>query len=145
MKYTITLFLFVMSIIVSLNGCATPLTSIQKREYKEYQARGIALEEKKPVLGALLGLLPGIGSFYVGEFGPGVVNLLLWPASILWDPISGYEGSLSINYFATKQVVNSNMRKELKRLDEELFLKTVTNEDYIRQKRDIEARYSTES
>ena len=101
MKFAIN-YLSVILIAVSLGGCATPLNSAQKREYQGYQARGIAIEEKNPGTGADLGLLPGGGSFYNREYGFGVVNLLFWPLSILWDPISGYDGSLSINYFATK-------------------------------------------
>jgi len=137
-----TKILLVALIAGEVSGCATGLTSSQKREYQAYQARGMAVEEKNPGAGAALGILPGGGSFYVREYGVGVVNLLFWPLSILWDPISGYDGSLSINYFATKAEVNSKMGKELRDLEDQLFLGTVTKEDYIRRKRDIETKFS---
>lgn len=31
-----------------------------------------------------------------------MVNLLFWPLSILWDPVSGYDASQRINYTATR-------------------------------------------
>lgn len=129
-------------IAASLVGCATPLNSAQKQEYKAYQARGMAIEEKNPGTGAALGILPGGGSFYSREYGFGVLNLLFWPLSIFWDPISGYEGSQSINYFVTKADVTSKMNKELKELDDQFVLATITKEAYVVQKRSIENKYS---
>lgn len=67
-------------------GCATTLTSQQKREYQGYQAKGLVVEEKNPGVGAALGILSGGESFYAGAYGWGVVNLLMWPISVLWDP-----------------------------------------------------------
>ena len=137
-----TKLLSITLIAASIGGCATSLNSVQKQEYQAYQARGLAVEEKEPVAGAFLGLLPGFGSFYAREYGFGIVNLLFWPLSILWDPISGYEGSLSINYFATKAEVTSKMGKELRALDDQLVLGTVTKEDYVRRKREIEITFA---
>jgi hypothetical protein len=73
----------VAGIIMLCTGCATGLNSHQQAELKHFEARGQAVEEKNPGLGAALGILPGGGSFYGREYGFGVVNLLLWPLSIL--------------------------------------------------------------
>lgn len=124
-------------------GCATPITSGQKQELKAYQAKGFAVEEKNPGAGAAFGILPGGGSFYVREYGLGVVNLLLWPASILWDPMSGYQGSQSINYYATKAHVQKLKDKEIASLEDELMLEAIDNKEFISEKRKIENKYST--
>src|ERR1022692_915926 len=99
--------IIVLLAVVTFSGCATMLTSEQKREYHDYQAKGLVVQEKSPGAGAALGILPGGGSFYARAYGWGVVNLLMWPISILWDPVSGYEGSVTINYYATKASVDS--------------------------------------
>lgn len=125
-----------------LSGCATPLTAIQENELKAYQAKGLAVEEKNPGAAAGLGILPGGGSFYTRNYGLGIVNLLLWPASVLWDPMSGYDGAKSINYFATKQSVDKAQEKEIKELDYLLQTGQLTQEKYFVQKRDIEKKYS---
>ncbi|MEB3735962.1 hypothetical protein ULF88_22075 [Halopseudomonas pachastrellae] len=63
-----------------MTGCATGLSSIQEREYNAMQAQGVLVEEKNPTTGAVLGILPGFGSFYAREPGYGFVNLLFWPS-----------------------------------------------------------------
>jgi len=129
----------------ALVGCATPLTSQQKQDMKFYTAAGMVVEEKNPAVGAGLGLLPGFGSFYVREYGAGIVNLLFWPASILWDPVSGYEGAQAINYHATREQVKRKMNREMRVLDEGLASGNVSREDYILQKRKIEQKYMPEA
>lgn len=125
------------------SGCATPITTNQKQELQAYKAKGLAVEEKNPGAAAALGILPGGGSFYVREYGLGVVNLLLWPASILWDPLSGYQGAQSINYYATQEKVNKSKSKEISQLDESLMLGTIDKNEYVSKKREIEEKYST--
>jgi uncharacterized protein YceK len=125
----------------TLSGCATMLTSEEKHEYQSYQARGIAVEVKNPAVGAMLGILPGGGSFYARAYGWGVVNFLLWPFSVIWDPVSGYEGSLAINYFATQDAA-PRMAKELGYLDDQLNVGLITKEQYVREKRLLKAKYT---
>ncbi|WP_273207302.1 hypothetical protein [Marinobacter subterrani] len=135
----------VLSVILSvlmISGCATPLSSGQKQEYRGYQAKGLAVEEKNPGAAAALGILPGFGSFYVREYGAGVVNLLLWPASILWDPMSGYQGAQSINYYATKQKVDRLKDQEVAQLEDQLMMGTIDNREYVSEKREIDNKYS---
>lgn len=126
----------------ALGGCATPLNSMQKSELRGYEVKGLAVTEKDPGVGAALGILPGGGSFYVREYGMGVVNLLLWPASVLWDPVSGYQGAENLNYYATKAAVNKAMGKEMQGLEDDKALGAVNTEQYILRRRDIEKKYS---
>jgi hypothetical protein len=126
----------------TLPGCATTLTSEQSREYESYEAKGLLVHEKSPGTGAALGILPGGGSFYARAYGWGVVNLLLWPASVLWDPVSGYEGSKTINYEATKASLDGKMQKELANLDDQLTTGLINNAQYVQQKHIIQAKYT---
>jgi hypothetical protein len=130
--------------ITLLTGCATPLNSAQKQELQSYQAKGMAVEEKNPSTAAAFGLLPGGGSFYTRNVGLGIVNLLFWPLSILWDPVSGHDGAESINYFATKAAVQKTMTKELREIERNLDEKTITQEQYLRKKREIETKYASD-
>jgi hypothetical protein len=125
-----------------LMGCATPLNSVQKAELMGYRAKGLEIKEKNPTTGAVLGILPGFGSFYAREPAFGVINLLLWPISILWDPISGYQGSEAINYSATKATLDKKMHKELKDLDDELASGAIQKDDFFKKKKEIEHKYS---
>lgn len=116
--------------------------SIQKQEYDAMAASGVLYKEKNPGTGAALGILPGGGSFYAGEIGLGVVNLLLWPVSILWDPISGYEGSKADNYYITTQKLKKDKAVEITRIDDQLAIKAISTEEYIRQKNQINEKYN---
>jgi hypothetical protein len=127
--------------VVTITGCASGLNSIQEREYSVFERDGILIEEKNPSTGVVLGLLPGGGSFYAKEPGLGVVNLLLWPLSILWDPISGSDGSKSINYDLTKYQLKKDKSKEMSELDDKLSLKKIDQEQYILKKRKIDEKY----
>lgn len=123
-------------------GCASGLNSMQKQEYMEYQANGLLVEEKSPGIAAALGILPGGGSFYTRNYGLGVVNLLLWPISILWDPISGHDGAESINYYATKAMGSYNMTKEALNLENQIHSKKARNDQNLRMRREVEQSYS---
>jgi hypothetical protein len=128
--------------IVVMTGCASGLNSIQSREYAAMKNDGVLVEEKDPVLGLALGILPGGGSFYAREPGYGVINLLLWPASILWDPLSGNAGAKAINYDITKSVLKKARNGEVSLLEDELTLGKVTSSEYVMKKRAIEEKYS---
>lgn len=123
-------------------GCASGLNTAQKNELRQYEARGLSVEEKNPGTGAALGLLPGGGSFYGREYGLGVVNLLFWPLSICWDPVSGHDAAEAINYYATKAHVDSLREKDMDNLDESLRLGQVDAAQYTLEKRKVYKRYS---
>lgn len=127
---------------VACTGCATGLNSHQKAELRQYEARGQAVQEKNPGTGAALGLLPGGGSFYGREYGLGVVNLLFWPLSILWDPVSGHDAAEAINYHATKEHVRAEREKELNALDSNLQTGQIDVTQYTLEKRKIDQKYA---
>ncbi len=137
----LTKILSLLMIIMSLSACVSGLNSYQKREMSAYRAKKIAVEPKSEVLGVVLGLLPGGGSFYTENYGIGVVDLIFWPLSILWDPINGYNGAESINYYATKEAVNYEKNEKLKKLDNQLISKEINNTEYLVKKREIESSY----
>ncbi len=103
----------------------------------------MAVQEKSPGAAAGLGLLPGGGSFYGRSYGYGVLNLLLWPISILWDPVSGYNAAESINYQATRAHVSSLKRREMDALDTKLETKEINLERYTIEKHKVDSKYSS--
>ncbi|MFZ4502973.1 MAG: hypothetical protein ACOYM1_03380 [Methylovulum sp.] len=123
-------------------GCASGLNSMQNQELLGYEAKGLAIEEKSTATAAALGFLPGGGSFYTRNYGIGAINLLLWPYSVLWDPISGYNGAQEINYFVTTTNVNKIKNSEVSALDKQLMLKEININQYVTKKREVENKYS---
>jgi len=80
--------------------------SSQLKKRKEWKAQGLAQERKSEGLAAGLNILPGIGDFYNGNVGLGVVNLLTWPVPILWAPTGGATGAQEVNYYETKATIS---------------------------------------
>lgn len=122
-------------------GCATGLNIRQEHEMKTFKARGLAVEEKSVGAAVGLGFLPGGGSFYTRNYGLGVCNLLFWPLSIFWDPVSGSNGAQSINYYATVEHVKHLRKAEIKQLDRDFEDGRLERNVYIVKKREIEDRY----
>ncbi len=139
MKNIYSLFL----IILLLFSCASPLTKKENKDLSQWKQSGFYVEEKKPSLGIGLGFLPGGGSFYGREYTYGVVNLLLWPASVLWDPISGYNAVKEINYTATKENVDYLKNKEERELEDMLQLGVIDRDNYIMKRRKINEKYNS--
>ena len=129
-------------LIVLSTGCATGLNSVQQSELASYKASNLAVQEKSPGVGAALGLLPGGGSFYGRSYGFGVINLLLWPISILWDPVSGYDAAESINYQATKAHVSNLKRTEMDNLDSRLATDEIDLKQYTLERRKVDEKYA---
>lgn len=129
---------------ILFSGCATKITSIQKNELESYKSKGYYVETKSTGTATALGLLPGGGSFYTENYGLGVVNLLLWPVSILWDPVSGHDGAEMINYHATKQHMNRMKKQEVTVLERDLEDNKIDMKQYTAKKRAIEDLYQTE-
>jgi hypothetical protein len=121
-------------------GC-TSLNSFQRSEYAAMQTQGLAVEEKKPKLAAALGFLPGGGSFYTRQWGMGVVDFLLWPASIIWDPFVGYSGAEAINYDVSRGHVKQLKARELAELERKLEDNKITQAEFIELRRSVEKRY----
>lgn len=123
------------------SGCASGITNMQKQELNNYRAKGYYQEEKSVGAAAGFGFLPGGGSFYTRNYGLGVVNLLFWPISVLWDPVSGTNGAESLNYAATRANVEKLRRNEMRDLDEQLALGKIDNARYISMKNEVERKY----
>ncbi|MFJ4050718.1 hypothetical protein [Pseudomonas hunanensis] len=130
------------ALITLTTGCATGLNSAQELELASYRAQNLAVEEKSPGLAAGLGLLPGGGSFYGRAYGFGVVNLLFWPLSILWDPVSGHDAAELINYQATKAHVATLKKHDMDELDAKLESDAIDLKRYTLEKRRIDDKYN---
>lgn len=131
----------VVVVLSSLVSCAS-INSTQDRELKTWQAKNLEVEEKKPALAAALNVLPGIGDFYNGNIGYGVVNLLTWPVSVLWAPVGGADGAKEVNYFATRAYVEEleTKKKKLKSDLESAFMTgQMSKNDYYVASKKVEA------
>jgi hypothetical protein len=126
--------------LLSLAGCSS-LTAIQQSEYQTMQAQGVLVEEKNPTVAACLGVLPGFGSFYTGNYVLGAVDLFTWPLSICWDPIASYNQARVINYQASQASIQRMKKRDLRELDHALEMGAVTQAQYIQEKRSIESKY----
>lgn len=127
--------------VLVITGCASGLNSQQKREYAAMEQKGVLIKEKSPGTGVALGFLPGGGSFYAREPGLGVVNLLFWPLSMFWDPISGYDGAMAINYDLTRYTLKQQKENKLDELDDQLKTQKISNDEYLLAKRKIDREY----
>ena len=67
--------------------------------------------------------------------------MLLWPASILWDPFSGYRAAEALNYQATREHVASLRKRDISQLDTRLNSNEIDSKTYILEKRKIEDKY----
>ena len=113
-------------------GCSS-LNSAQKRELSEWESENLKVEDKNEGLAAGLNVLPGIGDFYNGNIGLGVVNLLAWPASILWAPVGGASGAAEVNYYSTKAEVDKLSKKKqatINELQSAAMTNTITRDEF---------------
>jgi hypothetical protein len=105
------------------------------------EKNSVLVKEKNPTTGAWFGLLPGGGSFYGRSPGMGIVDLLLWPLSVLWDPVLGFELSKKVNYDVTVAEMGRAKAKELSDLENDRDLKKIDDATYVTRKREIEQKY----
>lgn len=122
-----------------MTSCAS-INSKQERELAEWEAKGIMVKEKDETTAAVLNVLPGIGDFYNGNVGYGILNLAFWPSSILWAPFGGVSGAKEKNYFATKAYISELTTKKNKlivELDNAFMTETITKKIYLIGKRKI--------
>jgi len=130
-------------LLASLSSCVSGLSNSEKIEYEMYKKKSMDLDTKNKYVGLGLGFLPGGGSFYTGNTGIGIADLLLWPFSILWDPFNGYNGSEKINYQNTKEFVNKKKEMEVRDLTAKFESGGLSQKDYIIQKQKIDDKYSS--
>ncbi len=131
----------ILGLALTCAGC-DGLNSRQESELRAMESDNVAVREKSPGTGAALGILPGCGSCYTRQWGMGVVDLLLWPLSVLWDPISGYNGAKEINYDVSRENVKRLKKQEMETLDQQLADKKISSEEYTLQSRKIDKKYS---
>lgn len=109
MKSTLIVFSLIL-----VTSCSS-VTTLQKEDIINWKSDEMYVEEKSPAVAAWLNILPGVGNFYNGEIGYGVLNLLAWPASVLWAPIGAYDGALIRNWEESLIKVKRKERKEEKK------------------------------
>jgi len=63
---------------------------------------------------------------------------------VLWDPVSGYEGAMTINYDVTKYHIKKVKEQEIFALDDKLSIGEIDNTEYILAKRKVEQKYNYE-
>lgn len=132
---------------LALTSSCSSLNSAQNRELKEFRAKNLEVKEKDPTTAAVLNILPGFGDFYNGNPGYGVVNLLLWPASILWAPVGGVSGAEEVNYYASKAYVDDleTRKKKLKsEVELEFAAERISKKEYYIANQKIELLPLTE-
>ena len=122
-------------------GCTT-LTPQQKVDYDLMAKDGVLVKEKTPSTGAWLGILPGGGSFYGRAPGVGVVDLLLWPYSVVWDPVIGFERSKKVNYDLTAATLKKEKQAALTELENQHDLKNISDVEYVAKKRELDQKYN---
>lgn len=124
-----------------IGGCASGISNKQKMDLLTYESRGLAVEEKSPGAAAALGILPGGGSFYGREYALGVVNLLFWPISICWDPVSGHRAALRINYIETMEKVHRLKENEITSLNQKMSNGLIDDYNYNMELARISRKY----
>lgn len=89
-----------------LSGCGA-LNNKELQQYNEWKESGELVKVKSPGGALALGLLPGGGSFYTGKVALGILDLLLWAPSAIWDGPIAYTTAKRINYDATAEALNN--------------------------------------
>lgn len=88
--------------IACCSGCIT-LDRYEEKRIREIDRLGASYESvKSPAGAAVLNVLPGFGNFYLAagtrqseQWGVGIVNLLLWPWSVVWGiPQAGHDADI---------------------------------------------------
>lgn len=124
-----------------IGGCTSGISNKQKMDLLTYESRGLAVEEKSPGAAAALGILHGGGSFYGREYALGVVNLLFWPISICWDPVSGNRAALRINYIETMEKVHRLKENEIMALNQKMSNGLIDDYNYNMELARISRKY----
>ena len=98
--------LLALLVCLSLVACSS-LSSTEKHRLRELKSEGVRIPRetvKHPAIAGGLNLLPGFGNFYLAigteeteHWLYGFLNLLLWPASIIWAVPEGIIDANNIN------------------------------------------------
>ena len=131
---------------LALVSCGSHVNSNQLRQMKiiKESRPESYVEVKDPGIAFWFGILPGGGSFYTEQYGYGVLNLLSWPLSILWDPLNGQGGANDLNYEQTMIKIKKDKAKLISELDDLLDSKKISSDDYFRRSKKIEREFTFE-
>ena len=88
---------------LTLAGCGS-LSEKELEQYQAWEASGELVKVKSPGGAFALGLLPGGGSLYTRRYALGILDILLWAPSILWDGPIAYTTAKRINYTETAKL-----------------------------------------
>jgi hypothetical protein len=106
-------------ITASVIGCA-PLTRNEEAQYAEILHDGIIAEpvqkKKTWAAGTLNFLVPGVGHFYLGEWGSGTglfLSNLLWPLSPFWAAPAAFTATDNVNKRYTIEYFTLGEGKEI--------------------------------
>lgn len=131
------------STVVFVSGCTTHLSDGAKREYDAYEQKGLLQKEKSVAVAAVLGIFPVAGYAYAGHPVLAVTTIPLWPfLGPLWMPYDTAQSAMNRNYYATKEFVAREQKKELREIDHELEDKKIDYQQHLRKQREIEDKYS---
>ena len=102
-------YIAIVAVVMLCVGCADQMYGLkdyQKTRVRQWQQEGIEIKEEKSTQTATaLGFFFGLGSFYTDEPVLGVLGLIFWPWSIMWDPWLAPAKANKINYEATRDYV----------------------------------------
>jgi hypothetical protein len=138
----ICIIIFLLLLIIIKKAKSFGIDNQQLLKLKLYQSKGFYIKEKKPFLGLVFALFPAGGSIYLKHFIFGIISILTYPLSIIWEIIIGYFGSLKVNYFVTSQFVNENYVAEEKKLDHLLLEVNDNGKSYIVAKKELDQKYA---
>lgn len=135
--------LILIAFLIMTQACVSGLNTNQKRKLSAIQNQLPELyEEEKSVPAAVaLGSLPGGGSFYTRNYGTGLINLLLWPLAVLWEPINGYNGATEINYYASKAAIKAQEKKEISALKQKLIHDEISDREFALEVLEVNKKY----
>lgn len=99
-----------LALTVSVASCGM-LDKQERIQYEAWKEDGTLIVEKNPNTAWGLGFLPGGGSFYMGNPALGIVDLLLWWPSIMWDGPINHTAAERLNYEATLDALSGEQTK----------------------------------
>lgn len=139
-------FIITLASFLFVTGCSS-LNPAEQQQAMRLQNLGIkedSLGTKSPAAAGALNLLPGGGNFYLGQIGPGIGNLLLWPVSVAWGVPQAIIDANTINKKETVAyyTYNPEGKKEIARregvTETNYSISSATNSELEKVKKELE-------
>ncbi len=110
------------AVALACSSCAyLPLEDLETY-YKLRDQGKERIERKSPARAGLLNLLPGVGNFYLGagtdpktnggQFGIGILNVFMWPFSVVWGIPQAVIDAEKLNKIETIRYWNVKRERE---------------------------------